>query len=178
MDPDTRHNDRTTPEQEPTARRGIASAERPTGDRLEPPTHLALAGRGRRSSDPLGSRREAHFLYGVLGLDRQAVESPPHPSTPLRPSAPADRAPGALVVYPQPGGLMARQHGQWVLRRPTRDFRVERSSQTRPTQPDRADVGRRTSVPRFRLLRRLARRAMAEYLAAVSLLPLGPSRSW
>ncbi len=144
---------------------------------VPPGENVVVSGSSRCGSYTLRLRRAPNLEHWVLVLDQPPLATSPLSSAEIEPTA-AALAQVAVALHPFARGRMARQHGERVLRWPARDFRLERSRPTRSTQPDRADAGRRRSVPRFRLLRLLARRAMAQYLATLSRVPLGPLRTW
>ncbi len=169
----TRHNDRTTPTQEPAAHCGVRGAERQAGDRLEPPTHLALAGRGPHppfadypwgTQDPFGRLSQV----GRAAMEQATTLRLPS-GTPPPPFGSWDPASRALALHPLARGGVERQHRQRLLRRLADDVRLGRTGrECGPTLADGTDAGSGDRVPAFRLLRLLDRGAMAEYLAALS----------
>ncbi len=168
----------TAPDEHPAPSRGVPGAKPQTRDSVAQVTHLALARRRRQTSDPLGSRRAAHHVHGVSRLDRPSLVAPPRHSSPLCPSPSPDWAPQPLALYPFPRRGLERPQPA-LLRGTPDDVRLGRARRQRGVAlAGAADASSGDRVPAFRLLRLLARRAMAQYLATVSRLPLGPSRSW
>ncbi len=159
----------TAPDEHPASRRGVPGAQSQTRHSVAPLEDLALAGHSGKSPDTERSRRASHHIYGVPSLDRQAVESPPHPGTPLRPSPPADRASEPLALHTQPRRLLERADRQWLLWWTPDDVRLGRPRrQRRPALAGAADASSGDRVPAFRLLAGVARRAVAKHIATVS----------
>ncbi len=153
-----------------TSRAGVAA-----WNRLSPQSRMALAGCGWPTPDDLPLRGAPHEFGGVPDLDQPPMAAPPRPSAEIE--ATAALAQVALALYPQPGGRLEREHGQRFPGRTPDDSRLGRSCSTGPAESVGADGTCGAPVPRFRLLRLLARRAMAQYLATLSRVPLGPSKS-
>ncbi len=174
----TRHNDRTTPT-EPAPGSGIAGAEPQTRHSVAPPTNVVLGNAGWATSDLYPTCRTPHDFRCVPSLDRPSLVTPPRHSSPLCVSPPDDWAPQPLALHPQPRRILERADRQWLLWWTPDDVRLGRPRrQRRPALAGGTDASSRDRVSAFRLLRLMARRAVAEYFATLSRLPVGPSRSW
>ncbi len=179
MAPSDRHHTHTAPDELPASRRGVSGAEPQTRDSVASLEDLALARRHRQSSNADRPRRTTHHVDRVSRLDRQALVAPPRHSSPLCIDPSDDWAPQPLALHPFARRSMEREYRKWLLRRPTDDVRLGRTRrQRRPALAGATDASSGDWVPAFRLLRLLARGTVAEYLATVSRLPVGPSRSW
>ncbi len=169
----------TAPDEHPAPRRGVPGAEPQTRDSVAQIEDVELARRRRTSSNPDRPRRTAHHVDRVSRLARQALVAPPRHSSPLRPSPPDDWAPQPLALHPFPRRRMERADRKWLLWWTPDDVRLGRPRRRRGTPvAGAADESRGDRVQAFRLLERMVGRTMAQHLAALSRLQLGPSRSW
>ncbi len=170
----TRNHDRTTPTQEPPARRGIASAERQAGDHVEPPTHLALAGRGPHPPFPDYPWGTQDPFGRLSQMGRAQVEQAETPRVqagaleqPDARSGGRHRSRISLALHPLARGRMERQHRQRLLRRLANDLRLGRRHSTRPVEPVRADGASGEPVPGESFLGVVALAAVAKHLSTL-----------
>lgn len=126
-------------------------------------------------------RRAQDYSDPFLALGQSLVAAALAPSSQSSRFEAGDRSSAPLVVHPQWRGRLEREHREWLLRRsPDDSWLVWRPRSSRLERSGHgADDGSGASIPRFRLLARLARGAVAQYVAALSRLRVGgPTRVW
>ncbi len=164
--PSARHNDHTTP-REQAPRVHLPGSQPAAGDRLASFANVALARHCRQDENEDKSRGAAHPLRGVPGLDRQALVAPKDHRTQARDASSSHRAPRPVALHPLEGGRVERRRRS-LLRRLADVVRMGRTSHRRRTLVAiTADASSRDRVRQVRLLDRVARGAVAEYLATM-----------
>ncbi len=175
-----RHNGSTTECSAETS--GLTAASdrsAQTGHRVAPVTDLALARHRRQDQDAHRARRDADSFDGVPRLDRTSLVAPSPHGTTTSSTAPGYRAPLTLALHPS-GRRRVERRGRTLLRRAPDVLRLGRAHRRRLVAlPVRADAGSRDRLRAVRLLTRVARRAVAQYVTTVSRSGLGGSlRTW
>ncbi len=161
----------TAPDGLPASRRGVPGAEPQTRHSVASVTDLALARFGREIQNSIRLCRTEDPLDCLSFVARPSVEPSQNPGPQVRARTPrlSGGTPLALVVHPQSRRSMERADGQRILRRTPDDVRLGRARRQRGLAlPGGPDAGSGDRVPPFRLLRLLARRAVAEYVATLS----------
>ena len=147
-------------------------------DPVSPGEDMVVSGQGRCGSYTIRAHGTANFELVVPGLAQPPLAAPPGPSKKTQATA-AALAQVTLALHPFAGGRMERPGGA-LLRWPADDVRLGRTRrQRRPTVAGATDASSGDRVPALRLLRLLARRAVAQYVAALSCVSLiGPTKTW
>ncbi len=152
-----------------------AGTEPQTRDNVAPLEDVALGSVSWKNANANLARGTAYGVYLVPSLDRQALVTPAGPRPPLLALTPTD-PPGAVGVH-SPRRRVVERSGRPVLRRIADDVRLGRARRECSLALARAtDARGRDGLPAIRLLGRLARGAVAEYVAAVS--RAGSLRFW
>ncbi len=166
--PGTRHNDHTTPCSAETS--GLDRApddDAKTRHLVAQIEDVALARCRRQDENEDKSRGAAHPLRGVPGLDRQALVAPKDHSTQARDASSSHRAPRLVALHPLEGGKLDGR-GRAVLRRLADELRLGRTRhRRRALVAITADASGRDRLRAVGLFDRVARGAVAEYLATM-----------
>ncbi len=137
------------------------------GDRVAPLENVALADHRRQDENEDKSRGAAHALRGVPGLDRQALVAPKDHRPQARDASSSHRAPRLVALHPLEGGKLDGRRGT-VLRWAADVLRLGWTRHRRVLAlAGPADASSRDRLRKVGLFDRVARGAVAEYLAAL-----------